>query len=425
MATDVKKEGHLSSLILKTNISQAVDFILKEDRIDYKNTLKTIFKSMNCEEIEELLSIIKYSDINKYEALLRASNDLAEYNESVKGCIYAFETKIDNKFYALYNDAKNSLNTGDLIAFLLNRYFYYKKRRNKIIDPASNYILKDIVESLIEIKALLVPEIKHQLYLPISKALFVFFIYDKVEAFSKFKNIITKDLLHKNTTLYELEYQATANIFFDRLGLDYIPSIDISPEKNDIVISEKKKYINKEELLDEIDKDDFFNNKIPLSNFEHKKLINSKKNTKDLRELTKSLSLLFYDFYKKNDDFSQEYDLIEVFMENITQPYPKYSKEVLIRVREILKDMFLNNKDFKYSFFAIIFIAKLPGWTNKIPKILSNYLGRTKGLGCSSIEKFFHGKSKNPINPYFEKIPKYVIYFTPRLSKGLNNNISN
>ena len=112
-------------------------------------------------------------------------------------------------------------------------------------------------------------------------------------------------------------------------------------------------------------------------------------------------------------------------MENITQPYPKYSKEVLIRVREILKDMFLNNKDFKYSFFAIILIAKLPGWTNKFPKILSNYLGRTKGLGDSSIKKFFHSKSKNPINPYFEKIPKYVIYFTPRLPKGLNNNISN
>lgn len=419
-STDTRTDKPLSRLVLKTNISQTVEFILKEERLDYKSALMTILKSLNYEEIEELLSIIKSTSQNKFEALLDASNDLIIYNTTLEEEIYTFETKIENSFYKLYLDAKASLSTGDLIAFLLKHYFHYKKKKNRILQPACNNVLSDIIVSLKECKALLTTEINGQLYLPISKALFVFFLYDKKEGTNKFKSIIRKDLFYKKTSLYELKYQVTANRFFNRLGLDYIPSIDTNSKKYDIVVTEKKTSISKEEIYNEIDKDDFFNRKIPLLNFDSKKLINPENDIKNLDEFTKTLSLLFNDFYRKtnikNEESITEYDLGEVFIENITQPYPKYPKEVLIRVREILKEMFLNDKDFKYSFFAIIYYLKtyyLPGWTNKFPYILDNYLGRTKGLSYSSVKKRFLDVPENPIIPYLGKIKKYIINFTP------------
>jgi len=47
-SNNIKKEEPLSSLVLKTYISQTVQFILNEEQIDYKSTLMTIFESINC-----------------------------------------------------------------------------------------------------------------------------------------------------------------------------------------------------------------------------------------------------------------------------------------------------------------------------------------------------------------------------------------
>lgn len=398
-----KRKKKLSRLVLKSNTSQAIDYIIKEDKIDYKNTLMTIFKSLNCEEIEELLSTIKSIDKNKYEALLDASNELSIYNDSFREDVYGFETEIENNFLSLYSVAKSSLSTGDLIAFLLKYYFHYKKKRNKIIKPATNIALKEIVICLKRNKALLVTEINNQLYLPISKALFVFFLYNKEEASNKFKNIIRVDLKYKTTSLFELEYQDTADIFFDKLGLDYIPDIDTRAEKYDIVIAEKNKSISKNEISDEIDKNDFFNRKVPLLNFDPKKLINPKTNitgTTNLKEFTKTISIIFNFFHTENKD-DLNYDLGEVFIENITQPFPKYPDDVLIRTREILKKMFSENQEFSLIFLGFIFrefrAERLYAWSSKFPELLNEYLGNLDNFSKATIKKYFYHTKRNPI----------------------------
>lgn len=399
-------------IVLNNYIIQTVDFILKEDNIDYKNTLITILKVIKYEELDEIITTIKYSDKTKYEELIKASKKLTKYEDTKKNYRYHFKTKIEDVFFKLYNDAIISLNTGDLIAFLLNHYYYFQKETNEIITPISETLKTDIVLELIKNKALLVTEIEDQLFIPISKALYVFFLYDKKEALIKFKSIIRKKLDYKNYSMFELEHIQTTHIFFNRLGLDYIPKIGTSHKTSDLIIAKKSNSITESEISAIINKDDFFNVNVPLINYEPTKLINPNSGFDNMVDFTKILSALFEYFYSKNYNQKLKFDLGKVFIENITQPYPKYPDDVLIRTREILKKMFTNDSEFKKLFFTFLYIEKeadrINGWVNKFPKLLNHYLGGLEKLKETTIKKHFFNKKSNPIIGFQKEINDFI-----------------
>src|SRR5690606_16053619 len=128
-------------LNLKSKTSQAIDFILEKEKIDYKATLRTILESLDYEEVEEVLTVIQRTDENKYFALLDASRDLRINNNYLNAYIHGFKTEIEDKFDLLYNDAKSSLSTGDLLAFLLKKYYHFKNKKLEVLKPATNDVL--------------------------------------------------------------------------------------------------------------------------------------------------------------------------------------------------------------------------------------------------------------------------------------------
>lgn len=408
-----------SCIAFNNYMSQTTNFILNEDNIDYKNTLITILKTVKYEELDEIINTIKFKDKTKYEELLLASKDLFSYKAIQKSNSYNCVTRIENDFFKLYNDARDSLNTGDLVAFLIKQHYYYKKKINsEIIVPATNIILDEITVSLKQNIPLLKQEINHQPYLTISKAIHVFLIFPKSEAVNKFKNIIRKDLDFKNNSGFQYEYFVTVDRFFSRLGLDYIPKIKSISESFDIILEEKCNSITKSEISDIIDKDDFFNVNVPLINYDTTKLINPNTDFNKIEDFTKILSALFKYFYSKNYNKELKFDLGKVFIENITQPYSKYPDDVLIRTREILKKMFTNDSEFKKLFFTFLYVEKeagrINGWVNKFPKLLNHYLGELEKLKEGTIKKHFFNNTNNPvigfqkeINDFIEKKHKY------------------
>lgn len=390
MSDNLENDGNLKSILLKNNASQVVAFILQEDKVDYKATLIIMLESMTCEEIEESLSEINSVDKNKFEELLEASKELSICEKDSNECSYGFKTEIENSFFILYTVAKNSLSTGDLTAFLIKHYFYYNNKINRILKPAINNLLQEIVLYLKQTIPLLRREIDGQLFLPISRAIFVFFLYDKTEAYNKFKNIIRKDLDFKDWSMFELEYFETVSRFFEKIGLDYIPKIDTVSGQFDIILTEESSSITKTEIFDKINKDDFFNRKIPLLNYQPQKLINPKTDIIKLEEFKVIISCMFKDFYYNTHTHKLNFDLGKVFIENITNPYPNYSEDVLIRTREILKEMFLKDTGFKFVFFGFIYFTKenyLKKWPTKFPELLEAYLGKLNSFSESSNKK--------------------------------------
>lgn len=411
ISDNLENDGNLKSILLKNNVSQVVAFILNEDKVDYKTTLLTILESMSCEEIEESLSVIKSIDENKFEALLEASKELSRCEKGFNEGSYGFKTEIENSFFILYTEAKNSLSTGDLTAFLIKHYFYYNNKKNSILKPAINNLLQVIVIYLKQTIPLLRREIEGQLFLPISKTIFVFFLYDKTEAYNKFKNIIRKDLDVKNWSMFELEYFETVSRFFEKIGLDYIPKIDTVSGQFDIILTEESSSITKTEIFDKINKDDFFNRKIPLLNYQPQKLINPKTDIIKLEEFKVIISIIFNEFNPKGS-FKLNHDLGEVFIENITEPFPKYSDDVLIGTREVLKTMFSQNSEFKKYFFAFLYTEKesdkILGWVNKFPKILNHYLGGLENFSESTIKKYFFNNNDNPVIGFQKEINDFI-----------------
>jgi hypothetical protein len=398
-------------IVLNNYIIQTVDFILKEDNIDYKNTLITILKAIKYEELDEIITTIKYSDKTKYKELIKASENLSNFNDTLKNYRYGFKTRIEDDFFKLYNDAKDSLYTGDLVAFLLKEYSYYKKINSEIIIPAINLILDEIIISLKQNIPLLKQEINHQSYLPISKAIYVFLIFPKNEGIIKFKSIIRKDLDYKNNSGFQYEYFVTVNRFFSRLGLLYIPEINIKPNEFDIVFTKENNSITKTEIFNEIDKADYFNKKIPLLNYDVKALMNPSKHFTNIKHFTSILSALFNDYYIKHYSVELSFDLGKVFIENITNPYPQYPDHVLIRTREILIKMLSSDIEFKFVFFGVLYMEKEDGinkGVDKFCKILEAYLNKLNSFGFSSIKKNIYNTPKPPFNLNHEAYYKYT-----------------
>jgi len=400
------------TLVLEDNVTQTVNFFKNEEEINYKKTLRVMLESLNLEEIEKVIYYLSIHENKKYSALLEVFQEMIGYGSNLEKPFYGFETKIKRDFSERYEEAKNSLSTGDLIALLLRFYFLYNENRDSIIKPVISEVLADVVRCIKENIPLLRAEIENQLYVPISKALFVFFLYNKKEALIKFKSIIRKDLINKRTTLPELEYIVTANRFFGRLNLDYIPRIDTVSEKFDLVLTDKEVSISKEEVYNEVDKGDFFNQKVPLLDFDASKLLNPRTNILNVDKFTKSVSRFFDIFYPYLDTGKLHFDLGEVFVENITQPYPNYSDEILIRTREILKEMFSRDEDVKLFFLGFIYTKitnnELINSGNKFSKIFNKYLEGLDKYSERTIKNYLIDSTENP----FQK---------KKASKKLNN----
>lgn len=412
--TKVKEEFlKPKALTLKDNVTQVVDFFKNEEKIDYKETLMILLRSLNFKELKEVMFSL---ESNKYNNLFWASEELRIYNLIYKKFIYGFETKVKQDFLEKYEEAKISLNTGDLVAFLLKHYFLFTQNSDEVLEPVINNILLKVVVCLKENIALLEKEMNHQLYVPISKALYVFFLYDKKEGKCKFNNIIRRDLESKNTSLYELEYMVTANYFFDRLNLDYIPRIDTVSEKFDLVIADKEISISKEEVFNEVDKGDYFNKKVPLLKLEKKYLFNNSKISKP-KKTWLVLSTIINVFYEKTFDKKPSINIGDIFIETITNPYPKYSSYELIRTREILKEMFVLNDKFKIMFYSFFDDKKEDRSFNrnsfdavrtKLPKILGEYFEGEDNFGATTVLKFLYEKNDNPVLDSIEEYQNFL-----------------
>lgn len=392
------------TLVLEDNVTQTVNFFKNEEEINYKKTLRVMLESLNLEEIEKVIYYLSIHENKKYSALLEVSHEMIGYGSNLEKPFYGFETKIKQDFSERYEEAKNSLSTGDLIALLLRFYFLYNENRDSIIKPVISEVLADVVRFIKENIPLLRAEIENQLYVPISKALFVFFLYDKKEAFNKFKSIIRKDLNNKRTTLPELEYIVTVDRFFDRLNLDYIPKVDTISEKFDLVLADKKSSIGRREVNNEVDKNDFLNIKVPLLGFEKKYLFNNSKIAKP-KNTWLVLSTIINVYYEKTFDKKPNINIGDIFIETITNPYPKFSSYELIRTREILKEMFVLNDEFKIMFYLFFDEKKddrsldrnsFDAVRTKLPKILGEYFKGEDNFGATTVLKFLYEMNDYP-----------------------------
>ncbi|RTZ48397.1 hypothetical protein EJ377_12310 (plasmid) [Chryseobacterium arthrosphaerae] len=115
--------------------------------------------------------------------------------------IYGFTVKIVSNFNKDLEYIESSLNTGDQIAVLINRYMVCKNNKHQFLHRAYNS-LKDIIIVKIKQKfCILENEIKSQNLVSISNAFHLFFLYDKEEALNKFKKQLimmskTEDLFY-------------------------------------------------------------------------------------------------------------------------------------------------------------------------------------------------------------------------------------
>lgn len=385
---------------LKTYEEQYIEFIYSHNKIRHDQLLKEILETLTLDQSNNFFLSLRKKHYQKYVGFLIASKKLSIVNKQMGFRVYGFESKTEKILIKQLDESKISLSTGDYLAFLIRKYFYYNSINCSILKPVANNAIIEIIVKLKQNTPLVRTELEGNLYLSLANALYVFFIYQKEKALNKFKNIILKDLKNKNFKSYQFQHNVTLERFFKRINLSYIPRIDTVNDKNGIIFTKAEKSINQSELLKIIDKEDFFNRKPPLQNYPADRLINISTDVKDFKTFSEIISKIFKK-YACEKDSAYEYDLGKVFLENISEPYPQYSPSVLIEVREILKEIF-KNSEFKKIFFCFIFLQhsdyKITSWVNKFPNILNSYLGGMEKYSVSSIKKHFYSDGNNPVN---------------------------
>lgn len=376
---------------------QLIDALLEGQNISPKDLAFDMLKNLDVKEIIEVMKWVEFRDENFYnnvkQEILNLSCDFDYKKEKYIG----FQTKTDENFDLDYNRSEVSLNTGDLIAFLLAKYLESIKSEHEYVNIIYRNIKHKTIFSLKQNIALLESELESQWFLPIDKAIYFFLLYDKNFALEKFKDVIAEDILERRTSLYQMEHFVHLEKFFARLNLDYIPKIETVGNMFGIEINEREKSITKEELRAMVDKGDYFNKKVPLNNY-NGKLINPSKDITDYKEVEKLFSAIFkkayVEKYSEQKYINLNANLGQIFLSNITDPYPLFSESDLILTREVTKELLLDDlSDLKNLLFTCIYLLKnhsiLLRWNTLFPSLFSEYLGNPKGFSKDSLKLIF------------------------------------
>ena len=352
-----------------------------------------------------------------YKKLIYEINQMSVKYSYPNNPFLTFEAKIESDFDKILMESENSLNTGDLIARLISFYNIFLER-NSFLTPVYNRIINKILLLIKKKITVLETEFLNNKFVPIEKALFIFFLEEKEIAWKKFKNIIETDLDRRGYKLFECEYFTRVDLFFQRLNVDFIPQV--INKHFGIELTAESESIKKEEIRKFLDKRDYFNINRPLSNFSGE-FINKEEDILHFNEVRKLFQLIFKEAiiekYGKPYFDKQIVSFADIFLSNITEKYPVYDKNELIKTREIIKEMVLDgDSSFKENLFSLIYTLKesryLLKWNTKFPLIMESYLG-IKGFSKDSIKRYFKNDNTNPIMGTYD----YMLFFIKENSK--------
>lgn len=385
--------------VLKSYKKQVIDYLYSGENIYYKKIAFEILEKLSEEDIVEILDYLFKYNKPVYDMLIQGFENLEFKNDTLNSTYYAFQLKMYDDFEKEYQNIIDiSSNTGYLITFLLSKYYKYTNKKGLPVIEATYEELKfRTVKKLKNNFALLQSEIESKQYLPIEKALFLFFLYDKDDAIEVFKKVIQKDIETRKFDFHEIEHFIHLDRFFERLGTSYIPKIENI--QNSIRLSKEEDSISKNELIQLIDAKDSFNENTPLINLENHYFINIYRDAIPIKEIKEFFKDVLQKEFNVNCDYyfsNHKIDIVDVFFDNISNPHTKYNRETLIFTREILRDFLKKNNNYK-GFLAVFRIVKelflLNNSSKKIPKILSSYFG--DDLKISIVNKYFNSNEEN------------------------------
>lgn len=390
-------EDKTGGFTLKTEKEQILDYLSSEQIVDYKVISMEILGKLSEEKIVEILLYLYQFHNSDYNKLCQSFKEL----EIKAGCdrlertYFGFRKRMQEGVDLKIEEAQISLNTGDFIAFLISLYMRYsKKTAHPEIKIVYGELQETIMGKLNQNIALLRSEIESKLYLPIQRALYMFFLYEKEEALVKFKIIIQKDINTRSFGFHEIEHFVNFDRFFNRLNLEYIPQIAMPGINYKEILATEKDSISKVDLKNILDRDDFFNSHIPLFDLSPGEYISAKNDITDYDDLKDILTTVFEKEFQLNilqEINGRTINIIDVFLDNITNAYSKYDKESLVHTRGILRS-YIKNKENLLSFIILFRQLKdsklLINSTKKIQKIFSSYFG--SNVSISMINKYYN-----------------------------------
>lgn len=386
-------------------LQQFKDFINSNDytEIDIKDLLLKILDMLSEGDLKDLLNFVE----NKYPKLF---GGLVEQLEIIAidnihyGKILGRDFKLFENIRKQIYQHENDHNLEMHLSLLVGMYVKYQNEKNQLLLVLIRTLLPDITALIKQTLAFVKSRIDSSQILSFETGLCFFFIYEKNIAFKKFKNLVTKNVENTRSQTYLMEYWQTINIFFNRLELKYIPMIIFDCNLLNISLTTENDSISKTSIKNYIDSDDYLKSSYPLAELDANQLINPLLDIKDYDYLEKIFEILFKEHYQKDlrkDYKSLNLNLGEIFLNNICNPIPQYQKNDLNRTKIIIQELFLFAPNFKHLFFVIIFVLKgkneIFKWNTKFPTVLSNYLGKMKGLSEGSIKLYFRNDEENPV----------------------------
>lgn len=199
-----------------------------------------------------------------------------------------------------------------------------------------------------------------------------------------------------------MEYRVVVQLFFERLSINFIPQLDMHQRK--ISFSVQNESITQNEINNFIDGEDLFNKNIPLGTLKPNQLLNYENNFKDINSVKEALAKFFTLELKIDIEpifENAKINIVDIFIENMTMFIPNSTKELLIFVREHIRDGF-KTEILITRFLMLLYCFKeqkyLVGVTKKIDLIISNYFGNEL-MPKSRIYSIYNRRTKEKDEP--------------------------
>lgn len=316
--------------------------------------------------------LLHYKPIN-YELLL----------EGIKQKSFVHVSKMQNELFDDISSARNSLDIGDFIAYLIGKKLKLSRSMSKEVEPYLDIssLLDHIDSKLIQTITELSYELADLETLPLKRVHYLFFIHPKAIAIDLFTKEVALKIAQSSNPNVDFGGLLTSSRFFERLQLEFIPNVSAANYKSTAIFeNEDNEFITKDELFRKIDTQEWHHTLRPLAYLDSKYLINPEHDVKDYTLLSK----IMRDFFKKILPYEDE-NIFDVFYSNITRSYPnkiEYLDSELIYVRDTIKAVFFEGKskpnEAFYEFCAIIYHlngATLLNLTKRLPVLMEAYLG--------------------------------------------------
>ena len=135
--TTVKNQDE-KKFILKSYKKQVIDYQYCSENINYKEIAFEILEKLSEEDIVEILDYLFQYNKPVYDMLIQGFENLEFKNDALNSTYYAFQLKMYEDFEREYQNAIDiGSNTGNLITFLLSKYFKYDDKKGlPVIDVA-------------------------------------------------------------------------------------------------------------------------------------------------------------------------------------------------------------------------------------------------------------------------------------------------